>query len=124
MAQQNAVQSGKSQFDALKWLLILFLLAGGVVANFYYSRVAVALRIAIGIVLSVLVLLIASQTQKGRKAWGFIKGSRAELRKVVWPTRQETVQTTLVVVVMVIMTALILWGLDSFFMWAVAWMTG
>ncbi|WP_216640025.1 preprotein translocase subunit SecE [Candidatus Coxiella mudrowiae] len=124
MAQQNAVQDTKSRFDSLKWLLIILLLAGGIVANFYYSHVAVAIRAAIGIVLAIWVLVIASQTQKGQKAWGFMKGSRTELRKVVWPTRQETLQTTLVVVVMVIVTALILWALDSFFMWAVAWMTG
>ncbi|WP_304985978.1 preprotein translocase subunit SecE [Coxiella-like endosymbiont] len=124
MAQQNAVQDTKSWFDALQWLLIILLLAGGIVANFYYSHVAVAIRTAIGIILAILILVIASQTQKGRKFLGFMKGSRAELRKVVWPTRQETVQTTLVVVVMVIVTAFILCGLDSFFMWAVAWVTG
>ncbi|MFW0079384.1 MAG: preprotein translocase subunit SecE [Coxiella endosymbiont of Haemaphysalis qinghaiensis] len=120
--QQNAARDTKSRFDALKWLLIVLLLVGGVIANFYYSYVAMAIRAAIGIVLAISVLVIASQTQKGWKAWSFVKGSRTELRKVVWPTRQEIVQTTSVVVVMVIVIALILWGLDSFFMWVVAWM--
>ncbi|MFW0097331.1 MAG: preprotein translocase subunit SecE [Coxiella endosymbiont of Haemaphysalis qinghaiensis] len=120
--QQNAARDTKSRFDALKWLLIVLLLVGGVIANFYYSYVATAIRAAIGIVLAISVLVIASQTQKGWKAWSFVKGSRTELRKVVWPTRQEIVQTTSVVVVMVIVIALILWGLDSFFMWVVAWM--
>ncbi len=118
------LQNTKSRFELLKWLLIIFLLVGGMVANFYYSQVIVTIRAAVGIVLAILALIIAAQTQKGRKAWSFIKSSRTELRKVIWPTRQETVQTTLVVVLMVIMTALILWGLDSFFIWAVAWMTG
>lgn len=118
------LQNTKSRFELLKWLLIIFLLVGGMVANFYYSQVIVTIRAAVGIILAILVLIIAAQTQKGRKAWSFIKSSRTELRKVIWPTRQETVQTTLVVVLMVIMTALILWGLDSFFIWAVAWMTG
>lgn len=124
MVQQNMLQNTKSRFELLKWLLIIFLLVGGMVANFYYSQVIVTIRAAVGIILAILVLIIAAQTQKGRKAWSFIKSSRTELRKVIWPTRQETVQTTLVVVLMVIMTALILWGLDSFFIWAVAWMTG
>ncbi|PMB54842.1 preprotein translocase subunit SecE [Coxiella endosymbiont of Rhipicephalus microplus] len=124
MVQQNMLQNTKSRFELLKWLLIIFLLVGGMVANFYYSQVIVTIRAAVGIVLAILALIIAAQTQKGRKAWSFIKSSRTELRKVIWPTRQETVQTTLVVVLMVIMTALILWGLDSFFIWAVAWMTG
>lgn len=124
VVQQNMLQNTKLRFELLKWLLIIFLLVGGMVANFYYSQVIVTIRAAVGIVLAILVLIIAAQTQKGRKAWSFIKSSRTELRKVIWPTRQETVQTTLVVVLMVIMTALILWGLDSFFIWAVAWMTG
>lgn len=124
VVQQNMLQNTKLRFELLKWLLIIFLLVGGMVANFYYSQVIVTIRAAVGIVLAILVLIIAAQTQKGRKAWSFIKSSRTELRKVIWPTRQETIQTTLVVVLMVIMTALILWGLDSFFIWAVAWMTG
>jgi preprotein translocase subunit SecE len=44
-----------------------------------------------------------------------MREARAELRKVVWPTRQETVQTTLIVVVMVVIVALILWALDAVF---------
>lgn len=123
MVQQNAVQDTKSRFGVLKWLLIVLLLVGGIVANFYYSCVAVAIRAAVGIVLVILVLMIAFQTQKGWKAWSFMKESRTELRKVVWPTRQEIVQITSVVVLMVIVIALILWGLDTFFMWAVAWIT-
>jgi preprotein translocase subunit SecE len=45
--------------------------------------------------------------------WNLIKGSRTEIRKVVWPTRQETTQTTMIVVVFVFVMALILWALDS-----------
>ncbi|WP_264435224.1 preprotein translocase subunit SecE [Coxiella endosymbiont of Dermacentor marginatus] len=125
MAQQNAIQNTKSSWsDALKWFLVILLFALGLAANFYYSHVVVAVRAAVGIVLTTLALIIASQTQRGQKTLGFIRSSRIELHKVVWPTRQETVQTMLVVVVMVIVTALILWGLDSFFMWAISWMTG
>lgn len=125
MAQQNVIQNTKSSWsNALKWFLVILLLTIGVSANFYYSHVVAAVRTAVGIVLTALVLVIASQTQKGQKTLSFVRSSRIELRKVVWPTRQETVQTILVVVVMVVVTALILWGLDSFFMWAVSWMTG
>ena len=49
-----------------------------------------------------------------------VKGSRTEIRKVVWPTRQETVQTTMVVVGFVLLVALLLWGLDSFLGWLVS----
>ena len=47
-----------------------------------------------------------------------------ELRKVVWPSRQETVQTSLMVFLLVIILGLILWGLDAFLLWAVRWLTG
>ncbi|ABX79120.1 preprotein translocase subunit SecE [Coxiella burnetii] len=124
MAQQSVTPEKKSRFDGLKWLLIVALLVAAIVAEFYYSQVAWAIRAAVGIVVVVILLAIASQTDKGRRAWGFIKNARAELRKVVWPTRQETLRTTLVVIVMVVITALILWGLDSFFMWAIGWMAG
>ncbi len=113
-----------SKLDSFKWLLIVLLIAGAIVANSYYSHIAWALRAAAGIVLAIIVLAIASQTAKGKSAWVFIKGSRAELRKVVWPTRQETIQTTLVVIVMVIVAAILLWGLDSVLVWLVGWLTG
>ena len=121
----NSAPEKKTRFDGLKWLLIVVLLVGAIVADFFYSRVVVwPIRAAIGIGVVAILLAIASQTQKGQKACGLMKGARTELHRVVWPTRPETVQTTLVVVVMVVITALILWGIDSFFMWAVAWMTG
>jgi preprotein translocase subunit SecE len=105
--------------DTGKWFLVLLLLVAGIVANSYFGAVAVAIRLAVGIVLSAVILAVVAQTSKGQLAWGFIKGSRNELRKVIWPTKQETTQTTLLVAVMVVITALILWGLDAFFFWMV-----
>ena len=124
MAQQSVASGKKTRFDGLKWLLVIVFLVGAIVANFFYGLVVWPIRTAIGIGVIVILLAIASQTEKGQKACGFIKGARTDLRKVVWPTRPETVQTTLLVVVMVVITALILWGIDGFFMWAIAWMTG
>lgn len=123
MAKSSAAQT-KGGFDWLKWLLVLLLLVAGIVANYYYSHVAWALRAAAGIVLVIIMIIVALQTVRGQQAWGFIKSSRVELRKVVWPTRQETVQTTLIVVAMVVVTALILWGIDALFMWIISWLTG
>ncbi len=123
MNPKDEVQQ-QPRFDRLKWLLIVVLLVGGIVANYLYSNITWAIRAAIGIVLVVVLLAVVSQTGKGRRTWGFIKGARTELRKVVWPTRQETIQTTLVVVAMVVVTALILWGFDTLFMWLMGWLTG
>jgi preprotein translocase subunit SecE len=122
--KDTAQQQSPTKFDGLKWLLIVILIVAGTAGNYIYGDVAWAIRAAIGIVLTAIILVIAAFTVKGRLVWGFIKGARTELRKVVWPTRQETIQTTLVVVAMVVVAALILWGLDSLFMWAVGWLTG
>ena len=58
-------------------------------------------------------LALAYRTEMGRSVWGYLTGARAELRKVVWPGRQESVQATLMIAVVVLITALLLWGLDS-----------
>ncbi|OGT32805.1 MAG: preprotein translocase subunit SecE [Gammaproteobacteria bacterium RIFCSPHIGHO2_02_FULL_39_13] len=110
--------------NGLKWTLVCILVIAGIVANTYFNQVAWALRVAAGLVLAAVVLWIALQTATGHVFWTFAKEARIELRKVVWPTRQETVQTTLVVVAMVVVAALILWGLDTLFFWLVGWLTG
>lgn len=120
---QGAAQQA-SHFNGLKWAIVFFLVIGGIVANTYFADVALAIRAAIGIVIFVLALLVAFQTSIGHVVWTFAKGARVELRKVVWPTRQETIQTTLVVVAMVVFTALVLWGIDTLFYKLVGWLTG
>ena len=67
---------------------------------------------------------VASTTERGGALWQLLKGSRTEIRKVVWPTRQETTQTTLIVVVFVFIMALILWGIDSVLGWLVGMVIG
>lgn len=99
-------------------------LLSGVIANHHFNEVEWALRSAIGLVVLCGLLALAYRTTAGQHAWVFIKSARAELHKVVWPTRQETVQTTLVVIVMVAITALLLWGVDALFLWGVSFITG
>jgi preprotein translocase subunit SecE len=96
------------------------LVAIAVVGNSYFSDQSLLYRVLGIIALSAIAGMIALQTAKGIAFWELVKGSRTEIRKVVWPTRQETVQTTLIVVAFVILVALLLWGLDSFFGWLVS----
>jgi preprotein translocase subunit SecE len=56
---------------------------------------------------------MALQSSQGRAFWQFVQGSRVELRKVVWPTRQETLQTTLVVMVAIVVMGIFFWALDA-----------
>lgn len=116
--------SKNSKLDTLKWLVIFVCLLAGIYANHHFAEVEWALRAAVGIVLLCALLALALQTAVGRSAWVFVKSARTELHKVVWPTRQETVQTTLVVMAMVTIAALMLWGVDALFLWAVSWLTG
>ncbi|QHG92426.1 preprotein translocase subunit SecE [Coxiella endosymbiont of Amblyomma sculptum] len=113
----------KSCVDVLRWISVVLLIAIGAIADYHYCCAVAAVRISVGAVLLSSVLAIGSRTQKGREVWSFVKNARTELRKVIWPTRQETVRITLVVVISVSITALLLWGLDNLFMWIVAWVT-
>src|SRR5690554_299791 len=113
-----------SPLDSLKWLIVVALIVIGVVANQYYASESILYR-AIGLlVLGAVALFIAAQTAKGRSLLVLAKESRAEIRKVVWPSRPETVQTTLIVVVVVLIMGLLLWGLDTFLGWIVSLIVG
>ena len=63
-------------------------------------------------------------TEIGKNVWLFVLESKQEVRKVVWPTREETVRTTLLVFAMVTVVGLILWFLDMFLFWGVRFLTG
>ena len=120
LKQQDSTNSS----DFLGWGSVVILLVGGLAANYYYVQVPFSLRIVAWVVLACIVLLIAAQTAKGRQGWLFFKEARNEMRKVVWPTRHETVQTTLIVLALVVIFALILWVADSLLMLAVNWLMG
>jgi preprotein translocase subunit SecE len=105
--------TAKTKFDALKWLISGIILIGGFVANYVFTEAPSALRLIGWLLIFLITVVIISQTQKGKKWREFLEGSRNELKKVVWPTRQETIQTTAVVVLMVVISALFLWAVDA-----------
>ena len=76
------------------------------------------------LVMGAVAFFIAVKTEKGNAAWNLVKEARGEIRRVVWPTNNETTQTTLVVLVMVFIFSLILWGLDSLLSWFVSSLIG
>lgn len=113
-----------TRLDWLKWLVISSLLVVGLIVNYYYSAQPWPLRLLGWLLLVIIVLVVASQTQQGKQTLNFAREARIELRKVYWPTRQETIQTTLIVGAMVIVLALILWGIDGILMWLISWLMG
>lgn len=113
-----------SKLDWVKWTVAVLILLAGCVGNYYYSEVSLLIRTGLWLLLLVVAGFISSTTQLGRRAIEFVRESRAELRKVVWPTRQEVMQTTMVVAAMVVVLAIILWGMDGVLVWLIGWLTG
>lgn len=108
------VEAASSMPDVMKWIAASVLFAAGLVGFYYFADQSTLLRV-VGLLLAIaLSVAIAVQTEKGRFIWDFMRDSRTEVRKVVWPTRQETMQTTLIVMAVVAVMAVILWALDSF----------
>lgn len=96
------------------WILALVVIAAAAVGNIYFAtRLATPIRI-VGVIVTILIALgIAAITNQGTKAVSFFKNSKAELRRITWPTRPEAMQTTLIIFAVTIVVSLILWGLDS-----------
>lgn len=117
-------EAKESRFDALKWLVVVVLVVIGVVANHYFAAQSILYRVVGLLVLAAVAAFVALQTAKGQAFFGLLKDARTEIRKVVWPTRQETTQTTLIVVAVVLVMALLLWGLDSLLGWLVSTIVG
>ncbi len=117
-------EAQESRFDLLKWLVVVALVVVGVVGNQYYSAQPILYRVLALLVLAGAAAVIGLQTGRGKAFFVLAKEARAEIRKVVWPTRQETTQTTLIVVAVVLVMALLLWGLDSLLGWLVSLIVG
>jgi preprotein translocase subunit SecE len=103
---------GVSAADMFKYALALLFVAAGVFAFYWFDQWPSALRtllVVLGIVVGVVVFAV---TAKGGQAREFLSESRFELRKVVWPTRQEALRTTWVVMIAVAVLSLILAGFD------------
>lgn len=112
------------RLDPLKWVVVFALVAVGVVANSHFSAEPILYRVLGLLVLGAVALLVALQTEKGAGIWRLLRESIVEVRKVVWPSRKETNQTTLIVVAVVIVMAIILWLLDTFFGWIASMIIG
>ena len=117
-------EAAVSRLDSLRWVVVLALVASGIFGNSYYGDQPILYRVLALVAAALVAGWIASLTERGGAFLTLVKGSRTEIRKVVWPTRQETTQTTLIVFVFVIITGLILWGLDSVLGWLASLILG
>ena len=113
-----------SKFDSLKWAAALLIFAAGVGGNVYFSTEPLIYRFVGVIVLSLLAIFIGLQTAKGKSFTDFFKAARVELKKIFWPTQQETLQSTIAVVLVVFAMSILLWGLDSLLSYLVKLLLG
>ncbi|MDX1496960.1 MAG: preprotein translocase subunit SecE [Salinisphaeraceae bacterium] len=121
-AETETKQSG---LDTLLVLLALGVLVASI-AGFYYleGQFHPVLRTLGMLAGGVVAVFIGLQTAMGKTAFGYIQGSRVELRRVVWPSRKETLQATLMILGVVLILAMFLWGLDAILVWAMQIFTG
>ena len=112
------------RLDGLKWLVVAVLVAGAVYGNYYFSAESLLYRVLALLALALLAGFVAVRTQKGEGFVALCRGAYTESRRVVWPTRQERNQTTLMVVAVVLVMSLVLWGLDTLFGWLASMVIG
>ena len=106
-------------FDTFKLILAILIIIASLVAYYYYSQESQLYRVLGVVGASIIALGITATTRSGRQLLGFFREVRTELKKVVWPTRHETTQTTLIVLVMVFIVGIVLWLFDMFFFWGI-----
>lgn len=110
--------------NTLKWVIVVALIGLGVAGSYHFSDQSLLLRVMGWLIVATTALAVAFQTENGKRFWNFALDARTELRKVVWPTRKETVQTTIMVLGVVAIVAMILWVVDILALKIIAWLTG
>ena len=108
----NVEQQQSSLLDTVKLLGSVLILLVGIFSYYYLNQISILSRVLMVLASVVVSLIIFFQTQRGNVLWEFFQGSRVEIKKVIWPTKQETFQTTLTVFVFVLIMGIFFWLLD------------
>lgn len=123
--EQVQDKGGKSKgTNTLLWIIAVALIIVAAVGNTYFAaQLSLVVRVLALVALGAGAVAAAALTNQGQKTLHFIKESRTELRKIIWPTRPEATQTTLIVIAMCVVVSLVLWGIDSIIVRLVAFLT-
>ncbi len=124
MATTTQETSESGFLDIIKLLLAAGVLVGGLYSYYYFLEVSLPLRVLMVLGGTAAGITVAMSSTQGQRLWAFIQGARIEIRKVVWPTKQETTQTAIAVFVFTLIMALFFWGLDSFLLWLTRTLVG
>ena len=110
--------------DKIKLSIAILVIAASLFVYYTQDEISVLYRV-LGVVAGVVIaFLIAAKTEKGASSIAFVRSSVVEMKKVVWPSKKETTQTTLTVGVMVVIVGIILWSFDQLIGWGVRYLTG
>ncbi len=116
--------TGSALDTVLLWSAVA-ILAASIFGFYYFEPQFNALIRVLGMLGGgVVAVLVALQSQPGKAAWAVARDSRTELRKVVWPTRPETIQTTAIIIIVVLILGVVLWGVDSLLLLSLETLTG
>jgi preprotein translocase subunit SecE len=117
-------EAGPGTLDTIKLVVAALVLLGGIVAYYYFAEASLVVRVLSLVAGLVLGTVIAFQSTQGRQLWQFVQGSQVEIRKVVWPTQQETMQTTLMVIVFTVVLAVFFFLVDLILLNVTQFFTG
>ena len=121
---EQAGNAGVAVMDALKLVLAAAALTGGIVIYYWFGDQPAVIRVLAVLAGLIVGLVLLYWSQQGRLLWEYVQASRVELRKMVWPTRQETWRTTLVVFVFVLALGVFFWLVDMLLAWGAKHLTG
>jgi len=110
--------------DKIKLVFALLLVAAGVAGFYLLADHAMVIRILAVLAGLIAAVVLMSTTPLGREFFAFAREAVVETRKVVWPSRKETIQTTVAVFVLVLVMAIFLWVVDVGFLWMVKMLMG
>ena len=122
MNAKAETQGGR--LDTLKLWAAILLMGAGIYGYYYFADVMVVLRVLGLLAVAAIAIGVVYQTGIGRQIVGFVSGAQNEVRRMVWPSRTETLQTTMAVVFIVLLVGVFLWLLDMVLLRAVQFLTG
>ncbi|OGV51180.1 MAG: preprotein translocase subunit SecE [Legionellales bacterium RIFCSPHIGHO2_12_FULL_42_9] len=119
---KKTMNSTMNKHDVLLWGCVALVTLAAFLSDYAFHFTG-PIKALVWLVWLVLVLVLGFFTGKGQQVFVFANEAKAELQKVVWPSRQETVQTTSIVMLMVVVTGFLLWGVDLGMMWTIGKIT-
>ncbi len=110
--------------DRVLWGVVFTIAASAIAGFYYFGEYSLLLRILVLLVCVGVVVGLAFKTSSGHGIWVQWLEAVQEVRRMHWPTRQETVQTTFAVLAMVVVMGILLWTADFVLLRMVKWLTG